>query len=303
MTRTYAANPTRLPAGTLVDLFFGAVDRHDLERAQLYRAADGWRAISHQQLLADVHALADGLTALGIERGDRIGLLSENRPEWALADYAMLCAGILNVPLYPTLPENQLAFILNDAGARAVFVSNAEQLEKIRALRPGVGTLQHIILFDSATEMRDGTALRGGAMRDGTALREGELSLAEVLELGRSAAARTDAASFRARACAATPEDVATIIYTSGTTGQPKGVLLTHNNIYSNVMAQGWMKAEPGEPFVTVSFLPLSHIFQRMVDYCLFHLGCTIAYSTIENAVASLGEVKPTIAVAVPRVY
>src|SRR5688572_21540223 len=109
--RTYAANPTRLPKGTLVDLFFGAVEQHNLEQAQMYRAADGWRSISHQQLLADVHALADGLAALGIAHGDRVALLSENRPEWALADYAMLCDGVLNVPLYPTLPANQMAYI------------------------------------------------------------------------------------------------------------------------------------------------------------------------------------------------
>ncbi|MGQ0816091.1 MAG: AMP-dependent synthetase/ligase [Gemmatimonadota bacterium] len=285
-TRTYEANPVKLPPGTLVDLFFGAVERHNLEKAQLYRTADGWRAISHQQLLADVNALGDGLLALGIEPGDRVGLLSENRPEWALADYAMLCTGVLNVPLYPTLPANQMAFIMADAGVRAVFVSNQEQLEKIRECRRTVSTVQHVIVFD---DIPTGAA--------------GELSLSHVLDLGRGGAARTAAPRFRERAKSARPDDVATIIYTSGTTGQPKGVMLTHNNIYSNVLAQSWMKAPTGEPFVAVSFLPLSHVFQRMVDYCLFHLGCTIAYSTIENAVASLGEVKPTIAVAVPRVY
>ena len=286
MTRTYAANPTKVPPGTLVDLFFGAVDRHNLDAAQMYRAADGWKSISHKQLLADVHALADGLAALGIQRGDRVGLLSENRPEWALADYAMLTGGILNVPLYPTLPANQLAFIMKDAEVRAVFVSSAEMLEKIREARKTVTSVEHVILFDSVA----GTA-------------PGERSLASVLDLGRSPTARTDEKTFRERATAAGPEDVATIIYTSGTTGQPKGVMLTHNNIHSNVMAQGWMRPEPGEPFITVSFLPLSHVFQRMVDYVLFHLGCTIAYSTIESAVPALGEVKPTIAVAVPRVY
>jgi long-chain acyl-CoA synthetase len=285
-TRNYAANPTTLPPGTLVDLFFGAVDRHNLDAAQMYRTPDGWKNISHKQLLADVHALADGMAALGIQRGDRVGLLSENRPEWALADYAMLCAGILNVPLYPTLPANQMAFIMNDAGVRAVFVSNAELLEKIREARKTVTTLEHIIIIDNLAA--------AGA---------GERSLTSVLDLGRSPTARTDDQAFRERATSVGPDDVATIIYTSGTTGHPKGVMLTHNNIHSNVAAQDWMKPKPGEPFVTVSFLPLSHVFQRMVDYVLFHLGCTIAYSTIDNAVASLGEVRPTLAVAVPRVY
>jgi long-chain acyl-CoA synthetase len=284
-TRTYAANPTRLPEGTLVDLFFGAVDHHNLEQAQMYRAEGGWRSISHQQLLADVHALADALASLGIVRGDRVALLSENRPEWALADYAMLCSGVLNVPLYPTLPANQMAYILQDAGARAVFVSNAEQLEKIREARKTVPGVEHVILFD----VKPAAA--------------GEISLAQLLERGRGADVRTDAKTFRQQATSIGPDDIATLIYTSGTTGQPKGVMLTHNNICSNVLAQDWMKAKKGDPFVTVSFLPLSHIFQRMVDYCLFHLGCTIAYSTIDNAVKSMGEVKPTIVVAVPRVY
>jgi long-chain acyl-CoA synthetase len=236
--------------------------------------------------LDDVHALSDGLTTLGLQRGDRVALLSENRAEWVLADYAMLCSGILNVPLYPTLPGSQTAFILNDSGARAVFVSNAELLDKIREIRKQVATLEHVIVLDPLTTDRPG-----------------ELLLSDLLAHGRAAATRTDEKTFRSRARAAHPDDVATIIYTSGTTGQPKGVMLTHNNIHSNVIAQGWMKPEPGKAFITLSFLPLSHVFQRMVDYCLFWLGCTIAHATIDNAVAALGEVKPTVAVAVPRVY
>src|SRR5438128_9774700 len=111
--KRYAAAPGEIAPGTLVDLFFNAVDSYNLPNAQMYRAADGtWHSISHAQLLKDVHALADGLGELGIGRGDRVALLSENRPEWALADYAMLCHGVLNVPLYPTLPANQLAFIV-----------------------------------------------------------------------------------------------------------------------------------------------------------------------------------------------
>ncbi|HEX6559535.1 MAG TPA: long-chain fatty acid--CoA ligase [Longimicrobiales bacterium] len=284
--RRYAADPTRLPPGTLVELFFEAVDKHNLPNAQLQRKPSGWQPISHQQMLQIVHALSDGLAALGFERDDRIALLSENRPEWAQTDYAMLCSGILGIPIYPTLPAGQISYILEDSGARGIFVSNSEQLMKIRECRKTVGTLEHVIVFDS-----------------GIALDDGEQSLQDVLELGRTSGTRRAPADFRAHALLAKPEDLATLIYTSGTTGQPKGVMLTHNNIHSNVVAQSWMRAEAGEAFVTVSFLPLSHIFQRMVDYCLFWLGCTIAYTTIDNAVSALPEVKPTIAVAVPRVY
>lgn len=282
--KRYAATPGEIQPGTLVDLFFDAVE-HNLPDAQKYKAADGWHSISHAELLADVHGLADGLTELGIERGDRVGLLSENRPEWALADFGMLCLGVLNVPLYPTLPSNQLAFILNDAGACAVFVSNAEQLEKMRECKKTVASLKYLIMFEGA-----------GAS-------EGELTLKDLLELGRGSSKRTDAAAFKARARTATPDDIATLIYTSGTTGQPKGVMLTHNNLYSNVHAQDWLKPDNATALATVSFLPLSHVFQRMVDYCFFWLGFSIAYSTIDGAAQALREIAPTVAVAVPRVY
>jgi long-chain acyl-CoA synthetase len=286
-SRRYVANPEQLAAGTLVEIFFGSIDKFDRSDAQRVRDADGWRVISHRELLANVQAIADGLTALGLKRGDRAGLLSENRPEWAQCDYAFLCAGLLNVPLYPTLPANQLGFILNDSGAQAVFVSNAEMLEKIRQCRPDTAALQHIIVFDQVE-----------------GLRAGEISFEKLLQLGKTQPSAGGAAGFRERALRAQPEDVATIIYTSGTTGTPKGVVLTHNNLFTNVTAQNWMRGEDmASDESTVSFLPLSHVFQRMVDYCLYWLGFSIAYSTIDNAVAALGEVKPTIVVAVPRVY
>ena len=281
--KRYATTPAELPPGTLVELFFRSVERYAKPDAQMFRTPSGWVPISHKQLLADVHALYDGLAQLGLQRGDRVGLLSENRPEWAVADFAMLCAGILNVPLYPTLPANQLSFILSDAGARAIFVSGAEQLDKIRECKASAPELQHLIVFD------------------GNASGEGVRSLADVLELGRKHA--SDEAAFRADALRARPDDVATIIYTSGTTGHPKGVMLTHNNLHSNVLAQEWLRPAPGVPYVTVSFLPLSHVFQRMVDYCFFHFGYTIAYATIDGAAEAFREVRPTITVAVPRVY
>jgi long-chain acyl-CoA synthetase len=286
-TRRYVANPAQVGTGTLTEIFFASIEKFDRPDAQRVREADGWREISHRELLANVHALADGLAALGVARGDRVGLLSENRPEWAQTDWALLCSGVLNVPLYPTLPSNQLSFILNDSGARAVFVSNAEMLEKIRACKPDVVELQHIIVFDDLAD-----------------LREGEISFAKLLDRGRDQRTAKSAEDFRTRALTAKPDDIATIIYTSGTTGTPKGVILTHNNLYTNVVAQNWMKPDDlaGDE-ATVSFLPLSHVFQRMVDYCLYWLGFSIAYSTIDNAVNALGEVKPTIVVAVPRVY
>ena len=169
-TRRYVANPAQVGTGTLTEIFFASIEKFDRPDAQRVREADAWRSISHRDLLANVHALSDGLAALGFQRGDRVGLLSENRPEWAQTDWALLCSGVLNVPLYPTLPSNQLAFILNDSGARAVFVSNAEMLEKIRACKPDVANLQYLIVFDELS-----------------GLREGEISFASLLERGRRA--------------------------------------------------------------------------------------------------------------------
>jgi long-chain acyl-CoA synthetase len=280
--RKQAANPTPVREGTLVELFFSAIDRYHLPNAQLYRTAEGWQSISHDELLDRVRSFAAGLEQLGVRRGDRVGLLSENRPEWPLTDYALLCLGALNVPLYGTLPPPQIEFILRDAGARGVVVSNADQLAKIQEIADQLPDLQFIILFDGTGSGRVKT-------------------LSEVLAAG--ARVRPDEATFRERALQASPSDLATLIYTSGTTGQPKGVMLTHNNLFSNVMANTWLGAGNGKE-VALSFLPLSHVFQRMVDYALFYLGVPLAYvSSFDDLPRALVEVKPTVVCAVPRVY
>jgi long-chain acyl-CoA synthetase len=282
--QTYVSNRAELPPGTLVELFFGAVAKRN-PRAQLRRTESGWQPISHDEMLRSVRHLAAALRGIGLERGDRVGLLSENRPEWAWADYGMLCTGLQNVPVYPTLPASQMAFVLQHAGARALFVSSQEQLDKALEARREVPGLERIIVFDDVDSAEPGvTTLR-------TFLAEGE-------------AASWSEESFRAEALQARPDDVATLIYTSGTTGEPKGVMLTHNNIHSNVAATSRFAVETDETDVALSFLPLSHIFQRMVDYLIFRNGTTIAYvPVIDQVVQALGEVRPTVAVAVPRVY
>jgi long-chain acyl-CoA synthetase len=282
-SRKHAANPADLPEGTLVELFLRAVDRYQLPDAQMVRGPDGWRSISHAQLLDDVRALAAGLEALGLKRGDRAGLLSENRPEWAMVDYALLCMGALTVPLYATLPGVQLAYILKDSGAKVVFVSNPDQLAKIEEFAAELPELQLIVLFDGQPKSPN------------------TRKLSDIIAQGRSK--RPDEQTFRAQAQQARPHDVATLIYTSGTTGHPKGVMLTHYNLFSNVEAQAWLISKGGAN-LTVSFLPISHVFQRMVDYCFFHNGVPIAYvPSFDDVAQALRELKPTIVCGVPRVY
>ena len=280
----YVSNPADLPQGTLVDLFLDAVDMGG-ERAQLYRTEDGWQPISHARILHNVRAIAAGLRARGLTRGDHVAILAENRPEWAWVDYALLCTGIIAVPLYPTLPAPQAAAILKHSGVRLLFLSTADQLEKVRPLRADLPALDGLIVFDDVPT--DDEAIE--TLREFIAAGEAEMP---------------PESEFRAEAKRARPEDLATLIYTSGTTGDPKGVMLTHRNLYSNITASTKHVLTTEEGDATLSFLPLSHVFQRMVDYLIFGRGNTIAYVPVMDDVArALREVKPTIVVAVPRVY
>ncbi|HEX6307014.1 MAG TPA: long-chain fatty acid--CoA ligase [Longimicrobiales bacterium] len=282
--RNHVSNPAELPEGTLVELFLNAVDRGSA-RAQLYRTEAGWQPVSHAEVLHNTRAIAAALRAWGYARGDHIALLSENRPEWAWADYALLCSGMLTVPLYPTLPAAQAGKILAHSGARLIFVSTAAQLAKVQSIRSELPALERIVVFDRiASDDPSVTAL-------------GEITGTAATELPHEA-------EFRTEAQRAQPHDVATLIYTSGTTGEPKGVMLTHANLFSNIIASTRHVLETTSEDVTLSFLPLSHVFQRMVDFLLFAAAVPIAYvPVIDDVPRALQEVKPTIVVAVPRVY
>jgi long-chain acyl-CoA synthetase len=276
---------------TVTKIFFGAVDRLNRPDAMRYKQGGQWRTLSHREIEQRVTRLAAALSAMGIQRGDRVALLSENRPEWAIADYACLCLGATDAPLYPTLPGNQIAYILNDCSAKAILVSTREQLEKIRQIRPDVPSLEHVIVFDEGVT---GDGVRG---------------FADVLEQGRQEIENGTFSDLRERALAVGRDDLATLIYTSGTTGNPKGVMLTHYNLASNVASvqkHGILDTSPpiGAGDVALSFLPLSHVFERMVDYFLWDLGVSIAYAeSIDKVADNLQEVRPHIMVSVPRVF
>ena len=270
--------------GTLTQLFFTAVDKYALRPAAFrYKAAGAWVGINHTDTAERVKHISLGLLELGVQAGDRVALLSENRPEWAFADYACLAARAADVPIYPTLPAKQAEYILRDAGAVAACCSNEAQLAKVLEVRANLPALKHVVVFDAAAK------------------RPGVLTLAEVEDMGRKGAARHG--SWQQDALAVEPDDLATIIYTSGTTGDPKGVMLTHNNIYSNVQAAlQVMPISVGDE--ALSMLPLSHIFERMVAYTLFHAGVVINYAeSFDTVAANLQEVKPTIVLSVPRLY
>ncbi len=279
----FAAEPADLPEGTLVELFFGAIAKGGSNVAQMYDDGGTWRSIEHDAMYQRVRRIAAALENLGLSRGDNVGLLSENRPEWAQIDYAVMCMGAHTVPLYPTLPASQLGFIIGHAATRIVFASTAEQVAKLLEVKASQPGLEHIIVCDDIPAQ------------------SGVRTLRELLDGVTTLPADE---SFRARALEARPHDIATIIYTSGTTGEPKGVMLTHNNLHSNVVASLRTAVDTGPSDIALSFLPLSHVFQRMVDYAMFSSGATIAYvSAIDKVLPSMAAVRPSVAVAVPRVY
>jgi long-chain acyl-CoA synthetase len=270
---------------TLNDIFFGAVERfRDRPVAMRHKVAGRWIDITYQDVLARVRGLSLGLRELDVRPGDHVAILAENRPEWAWADYACLATRCTDVPIYPTLPPAQIEYILRDSGAVAIFVSTRVQLQKIQHIRGHLPGLRHVIAFEED--------LAG----------EGVLSLREVIRRGEAVQSRYP--DWQADALQAGPDDLATLIYTSGTTGDPKGVMLTHGNICSNVVA-GLERLQLREGDECLSFLPLSHIFERMAGhYCMWHAGGVINYATsIDTVSAEMVERSPTVVLSVPRLY
>ena len=280
-----SGGPRNSPPGTLTRLFFGAL-AHDKPDALQVKVKGQYTPISSRTVGERVRRLALGLQELGIQPGERVAIFSENRPEWAIADFACLTASLTDVPLYPNLPPDQAAYILNDSGAVAIFVSDAAQGAKIAAVRGKCTTLRHVITF--AAEPHAGA----------------DHTIAEVEARGAAVDDEERRARYRQYALAVKPDDLATLIYTSGTTGEPKGVMLTHDNLYSNVMLAAVQIPFAGKD-VCLSFLPLSHIFERMAGhYLMFQVGCSIAYAeSMDTVPIDMQTVRPTIVLSVPRLY
>jgi long-chain acyl-CoA synthetase len=273
-------------ATTLIGIFLDTVERLRKPAQFMRKSGGAWESRSAEQALADVERLAMGLRDLGVGPGDHVALLAETRYEWSIADLAILGLGAVTVPLYPTLVAAPIQFILENSEAKLVIASTATQLEKLRSIRaqlPGLGT---IITMEPL----------GG-------LQESERTWDAVQRRGAELLARAPRA-FREAAARVQPGDLATIIYTSGTTGEPKGALLTHHNIASNVFAcLQIIDLLPSD--TCLSFLPLCHIFERMAGlYAMLAAGATIAYAeNLESVAANAAEVKPTILNGVPRFY
>jgi long-chain acyl-CoA synthetase len=268
---------------TLNDIFFAAM-AHNLDRAMLTRESGAWLPISSSEFHRNVAGTVRALQQWGVRKGDRVAILSENRPEWSTADFAILLLGAVTVPVYATLTSEQTAYTLRDSGATVIFVSSEAQLRKIQTILSQT-QLQRMVVMDQIQipiDLPIPCALMSQFMTQGPITLEPQTE-----SLARSIQA----------------DDLATIIYTSGTTGTSKGVMLTHGNMASNISCSllGF-DMHPG--LTSISFLPLSHVTARHVDFAMMYHGVTLAYCPfMERLPETLMEVRPTECVSVPRVY
>ncbi len=274
-----------MPIETVCQLFYRSVDTYKKAEHLKYRAPEGWKGISSDEFRTAVEEVSMGLRALGLAEGDRAAIFSENRPEWAIADLATLCAGAADAPVYATLdhpPGGLRPQGLRGEGRLRVHAGPRGEDQRGAAPAPD---LQHVVRF--ADEDLPGT-----------------MGFDELRAKGREALA-TDPEAVRTRAAEVKGDDVATLIYTSGTTGDPKGVMLTHTNLVSNVLAAE--KAIPvlGPEDVALSFLPLCHSFERTAGHnFMLHSGVTIAYAeSVEKVPENMQEIRPTVMCSVPRLY
>ncbi len=268
---------------TLNERFIEIVERRGPHTAFMVKRDGSWQSFDFDWGLEQASKIAFGLKSMGYEKGSRIAILSENRPEWATTDFGSMAAGLVGVPLYTTLIGEQVAYILHDAGVKVVFVSSMDHLSTVLSIRERVPSIEKIVVFYPENLNEDDLVISLDTLK---ATGEGH-TLEEFSELSRSAK----------------PEDMATIVYTSGTTGDPKGVALTHHNFMAEFDAI-WPIFEGKEGDSLLSFLPLSHILQRVVDSFALLFGFTISYAeSLETLGENLREICPTHIVAVPRVY
>lgn len=273
---------------TLSEIFYNSIQAFADRPALRWKTGGKWKDLSYADLGQRVQEFANGLLSLGMDRGDKVAIFAKNSPEWAIADWASVAHGFVTVPIYDTLTAEKAGYILRDSGARVVVVQTLDHLNKVRSIRKSLPALRYIVLIEEIFEKQ---------------LEPNEYLFDQVYQQGRTYRAKHKGELEKLRGKVAA-DDLASIVYTSGTTGEPKGALLTHGNFASNVQTACVLIAfQPGD--VALSFLPLSHVFERMAGhFTLIYRGCTIAYAeSVEKVPDNLQEVQPHLMMSVPRLY
>jgi long-chain acyl-CoA synthetase len=269
---------------TLVEVFECVARLHPRPDTLNYKRDGRWLAISSDEMLGRARYIAGGLYSLGVRHGDRVAILSESRPEWTLTDAGCSFATAINVPIYPTLTPPQVRYILKDSGARVLVLQNEEKFVQIREILSQCPAVEHLVFFEKPAEGMPG------------------MSLAELEKQGRELEEQQPDLITKI-AHQVEPNELATIIYTSGTTGEPKGVMLTHSNLVSNMIDASSHFSFSNDD-VALSVLPLSHIFERQAMYMYLYHGVAVYYAeSLEMMGPNLREVRPTILVGVPRIF
>jgi long-chain acyl-CoA synthetase len=268
---------------TLSRLFLQACRTHRKPDRMMVKKDGAWKSISTAEFETSVRRLSLGFQALGLKPGDRVALLSENRPEWVMTDFATLTAGGVTVPIYTSLLPDQVRYIVDDSGATIVVCSDRDLLRKVEAVRSALPSVEHVVLLEGEAP-------------------EGALALGDVLDRGKRLE-ETSPGLFERSAEAVRSGDPASIIYTSGTTGVAKGVMLSHGNFVSNIKSLVSV-IDFRSTDTALSFLPLSHVLERTAAFIFIHRGSTIAYAeSIEAVAANLVEVRPHVVISVPRLF
>ena len=268
---------------TLSQVFLNTVKTYVKDDLLAAKVDGRYVPISTEEFARRVKHLSLGLADLGLGAGDKLVIFSENRPEWTITDFAVLCAGAVTVPIYTSLMPEQVKYIINDSDAKIVVCSNRTLWLKVEAVRHELPNVHHFVLIEEAGP-------------------QGVVSLSEVMGRGKVIAA-ADPGLFEKRALAVKPGDLASIIYTSGTTGVPKGVMLTHANFVANSKALDAV-TEFSVKDTILSFLPLSHVLERMTTFSWIYKGASIYHAeSIETVAENLLEVRPTIMISVPRLF
>jgi long-chain acyl-CoA synthetase len=269
---------------SLAEMFFTVADRFSSKTAYMFKKEGTYQSISFKDAADKVNSIAGGLAELGVRAGDKVALLSENRLNWAMIDYAILALGAVNVPIYPSLLSKHVEYLVNDSESVAILISNKDQYAKVKEIQSKCPTLKNVIVMDM-DESND------------------YLTINQLMNKGKKFNDNNpDYIDNQIKNIKA--DDLATIIYTSGTTGEPKGAMLMHSNFIANIEG-GKESVYVDEKDTFLSFLPLCHVFERMVGHFLAtYSGSTIAYAeSIETVADNMGEVHPTVMASVPRLY